>query len=105
MKNCPKCESGEHTYNQWLLYNQEIKDFFRWKELGALIVMFLFFWEMLGIWIGTIATIILFGLSHRMSGGAVGDCFDEIPERKLKIKYTHCIICKKDDCKYKGVIQ
>ena len=65
-------------FNPYLPYNERIRDFIRWKELGFIIVLFVFFYIIFG-WFGIILAPFFHYLMATMEGGAVGDIDNEYP--------------------------
>jgi hypothetical protein len=91
---CPKCKSGEHTYNQWLPYNERIRDFIRWNELGWIIITCSFLYLICGLW-GLLLAGIIYKLNH-LEGGPVAEVFKEYTYTEQKIKQRICGLGHKD---------
>lgn len=97
MVKCPKCESGEHTYNPWLLYNEKISDFIQWKEVGVLFVIWTFAYAIGGL-ILSIPITMLIDFLMKLNGSI----YYKNDDREPVIKYKQC---SKGPCKYCAVIQ
>lgn len=87
-----KCE-----HNPWLLYNEKVRDFIRWKELGTKLVIFTFCIGAFG-WVG-IFIAIAFDYLMLADGGTM--IIGDYEEREPKIKHTErkeCLAGKHTFC-------
>ena len=88
-------KSTVYKDNPWLLYNERIRDFIRWYELGWIIVSFTFFYLVWGWW-GILFAVILDWLNH-LEGGPCADAFDIYPDNE--VKYNWKCSANIEDCK------
>ncbi len=98
---CPKCESGEHTYNSWIPNNEKLIEFIRWRELRAALIFSVIGYIILGI-IGIIGGWLFYYLMGTIGGGAVCNWYGDYKQEPLKIKQGKCLQGHKN-CPYTAI--
>ena len=89
----------QETY--WQAQWKGFKDYFRWKEIGFLIILYTVLFLIFSWW-GIIGALVLDWLCH-LNGGMVIDVFGDFPPKKeiKTIKKTfYCNLCKKEETIY-----
>lgn len=84
-------------FNPWVLYNEKLVDFVRWREVGALGVIFSFSLGILGP-LGILSALAIYYLTGTLEGGSVGDAFGDFPRQEPKILSRKCAL--HENCRF-----